>query len=411
MELSSRIQDVSESLTLKLNAKAVKMAEEGEKVYNLTAGQLPFRPMGELVDLMKGELDFLKSFQYSPVPGDAELRAKLIKYVEESRGIDFSKVDEEFGAVVSNGGKHALINVLAALLNPGDEAVMIAPYWVSYPEMVKFCGAIPRIVQTSIYDGFVPSIDELRETINHKTKVIIINSPNNPSGTHYSDAWMKDFAELMTEFPDVNIISDEIYYELFYFDPKPTYFYQHNTELLKRTIIVDGISKNLACTGLRIGYIIAPTLLTSAISRLQGQTTSGANSLIQRALVNFDFSKISEFLSPIKTHLRSNANTVREMFNEQGLSKSWYQSSSAFYYMVDFSGSPVIERFKTNPHDHEDYSMQICEELLEKHGVATVPGSAFGMPNSARISLVLQEEPFNEAMKLIMSFLSNGKQV
>lgn len=406
MELSSRVQKISESITLKLNAKATRMASEGKKVYNLTAGQLPFRPMSEFVDLIRSESDFIKSFQYSPVAGFPELRKKVLQNFQETRKIDLETVAEgvSFDAVISNGGKHALTNVLGALIDHGDEVMIFSPYWVSYPEMVKFCGGKSVIVETTPFDVFIPSIEEIERKITDKTKVIIVNSPQNPTGTHYRDDWMQKFAELMEKYPKVTIISDEIYYELFYYDPRPTYFYQHKPELLKRTVIVDGISKTLASTGLRIGFTIAPTELTSVINKLQGQTTSGANSLVQRALCQFDFNQIPVYLEPIKRHLRDNAEALRACLSEHKLSHVYYQPTSAFYYLLDFSQTPVIERFKKGG-EKEDYSFEICEELLEKHGLALVPGQAFGCANTARMSLVLEKEPFKEAIDILVKFL------
>jgi len=407
MHTSSRVKDMQESITLKLNARAVELAEKGKTVFNLTAGQLPFRPMNEFVDLMRNELNFLKSFQYSPVVGFPDLRQKILKYVETSRGIDFSKVNESFDVVVSNGGKHAIANILGAMLDPGDEVIILSPYWISYPALIKFCRAVPIEVKSSVFDVFVPSLDDIKRAISAKTKAIIINSPNNPTGTHYSKEWMIEFGKLMLEHPDVNIISDEIYFELYYFDPKPFYFYQEFPELLKRTVIVDGISKTLASTGLRLGYCIAPKNLCKAIGILQGQTTSGANSLVQRALANFDFEKISEYLAPIKTHLRANSEIVREKFREKNLAQTWYQTLSAFYYIVDFSQSPVMNKFRTSKDDQTDYSEKICEVLLEEQGIAIVPGTDFGLANSARISLVLEKEAFKEAMERLVTFLAS----
>lgn len=405
MKLSSRVQDINESVTLKLNAKAVSLAEEGKTIYNLTAGQLPFRPMNEFVELIRSESDFLKSFQYSPVAGYPELKKKIIDNFQETRGIDLKSAPVEFDCVVSNGGKHCLSNIFGSLIDHGDEILLMAPYWVSYPEMIRFCKGVPIIVETSPFDVFVPSIEEIKRKISPKTKAIVINSPNNPTGTHYSDKWMKDFADLMLDHPDVAIISDEIYYQLYYYDPKPTYFYQHAPELLERTIIVDGISKTLASTGLRIGYTIAPKSLTSVMSKLQGQTTSGANSLVQRALSHFDFHQIPVYLSPIKKHLRENAELLGEAFRENGLSQSWYQPLSAFYYLLDFSQTPLMERMVKERSGNNDLSVEICEMLLEEYGVAIVPGAAFGMPNTARMSLVSEKEVFSEAVAKIMKFL------
>lgn len=410
MELSSRVKGIAESVTLKLNSKAMELTESGKQVYNLTAGQLPFRPPQSFIDAIRSELDFLKSYQYSPISGFTDLRKKIIAHIESTRGINFASLDEPFDCVVSNGAKHAISNILGALIDPGDEVIIISPYWISYPEMIKFCRGIPIEVKSSIFDVFTPPLSEIKKAISPKTKAIIINSPNNPAGIHYSDEWMQDFAELLLEHPYVNVISDEIYFEVCYYDPKPTYFYQKKPELLKRTIIVDGISKAFASTGLRIGYCVGPKNLCKAIENLQGQLTSSANSLIQRAMMDYDFSSSAQFLIPVKNHLRDNATVIREKLLAAHLMKCWYQPVSAFYFMIDFSQTPVFERYSKNRKDKTDYSVQICEDMLNEMGVVIVPGTDFGMPNSARISLVLHKEAFSEAMDKIVQFLNAGSK-
>ena len=408
MELSSRVKLIAESVTLKLNTKAMELSESGKQIYNLTAGQLPFRPPQNFIDSIRNELDFLKSYQYSPVSGFIDLRKKIIEHVEETRGINFQTLDEPFDCVISNGAKHSISNILGALINPGDEVIIIAPFWISYPEMIKFFRGIPVIVTSSLFEVFSPPLEEIRKAITEKTKAIIINSPNNPAGIHYSDEWMQKFAELLIENPHVNIISDEIYFEVCYYDPKPTYFYQKKPELLKRTIIVDGISKAFASTGLRIGYAIGPQNICKGIENLQGQLTSSANSLIQRAMINYDFSSSSQFLIPVKNHLRDNANVIREKFKEAHLMKSWYQPVSAFYFMIDFTQAPVFEKYSKKKKDKTDYSVLICEDILNQLGVVIVPGTDFGMVNSARLSLVLHKEAFSEAMDKLVTFMNEG---
>lgn len=406
MELSSRVKGMQESVTLRLNSKAMELAESGKQVYNLTAGQLPFRPPQDFIESIRSELDFLKSFQYSPVAGFSDLRKKIIDHIEQTRGINFKELDEEFDCVISNGAKHSISNILGAIIDPGDEVIIIAPYWISYPEMIKFCRGVPIVVQSSIFDVFSPPLNEIKKAISERTKAIIINSPNNPAGVHYSEEWMNEFAEILKENPHVNVISDEIYYEVIYYDPKPSYFYQKYPELLKRTIIVDGISKAFASTGLRIGYCIAPKSISKGIENLQGQLTSSANSLIQRAMMNYNFTNSQQFLIPVKNHLRENAIIIREKFKEANLMKCWYQPVSAFYFMIDFTQTPVYQRYRQNKQDKGDYSYQICEEILDLHGVVIVPGTDFGMPNSARISLVLQASAFAEAMDKIVHYLT-----
>jgi aspartate aminotransferase len=405
MKLAQRVLEITESVTLKLNAKAVELADQGTKVYNLTAGQLPFRPLTEFTQLLRDELDFLKSYQYSPVPGFPELREKVIAEISESRGVELKEFG--FDCLISNGGKHSITNVLGAMIEPGDEVVILAPYWVSYPEIIKFWGGESRIVNSSLFDHYTPAISEVEAAITDKTRMIILNSPNNPSGINYSREWMQEFAQMIKRYPNVSILSDEIYYELFYYDPKPTYFYQFDHELLARTIIVDGVSKTLASTGLRIGYTLAPKPLIAAMGKLQGHTTSGANSLVQRALIQFDLKRIEAFLAPIKKHLRENAEIVREELRLAGLGHSWYQSNSAFYYLMDFSKSPRFEKLKQNHPELNDFSDLMCEELLEDHAVAVVPGGSFGVPNSARLSLVSPKEYFAEAMEKITKYLKD----
>ena len=405
MEVSSRVQSISESITLKLNAKANKLSEQGKHIYNLTAGQLPYRPLTDFSNLISNELDFLKSYQYSPVSGFPALRDKFIANFEKTRNVDFGKLGLEVDCVVTNGGKHAISNTLGTLINPGEEVVLLAPCWVSYQQIIHFCHGKPIIVKSSIFDVYVPSLDDIRAVLTDKTRAIIINSPNNPAGIHYTNEWMVGFAELMNDFPNLTIISDEIYYQLSYFDPKPTYFYQHDPSLLKRTVIVDGISKTLASTGLRIGYLIAPAEFCKSVAKLQGQTTSGANSLIQRALINFDFDKTEEYLEPIKVHLRDNSRIIMDVMKDKNLSTAYYQPTSAFYYLLDFTHIPIIDKYRKDKDDKTDYADQICETILEELGIAIVPGGDFGAPNTARISLVSPKEQFTEAMEKLMTYL------
>lgn len=401
MLLSSRVKGISDSITMKLNEKAIQLTEEGKVIYNLSGGQLPIKPPPEFVEKIHHQLNFLKSYQYSPSAGFPALRKKLIKHFTESRNLSMDFF-EKWDCIISNGSKHSIYNTLGAIIDPGDEVVLLAPYWVSYPEMIKFWGGIPAIVKSNVFDAFVPAIDDIRKAMTPRTKVIIVNSPNNPSGVHYSESWMKEFAQFLTEYPDLIVISDEVYSDLSYFDPKPTYFYQYNHELLERTVIVHAISKTLASTGLRLGYVIAPSQVVLAMERIQGQTTSGANSLIQRSLMDFDLNHLEKFLDAVRNHIRQNAATLREKFREGNLGHCWYQSTSAFYYMIDFSRTPMFARFNTD----QDHSYAIADELLNNEGITVVPGNDFGIPNTARIALVIEEIPFAEAMTKIVKYLN-----
>jgi len=402
MDFSQRVNQVPDSITLKLNAKAVKLSEEGRHIYNLTAGQLPFKPHQNFIEKMHAELNFLKSFQYTPAAGIKELRDKFINYFKETRKVD---LDDSYDCIISNGGKHSIFNALGTIINPGDEVILLAPYWISYPEMVKLWGGTPVVVKSQVYDGYTPSIQHIKKAITKKTKAVIINSPNNPSGVHYPDRWMKDFAEMIVKFPNVFILSDEIYFELSYYDPKPTYFYQHDSSLLERTLVFDGISKSFASTGLRIGYCIAKKELVSLYSKLQAQTSSGANSLVQRGLLSYSFDDVKGFVDPINQKLRKNSDILRSKFEEYKTTNSWYQTSSAFYYLVDLTQMPVYKKY-LDQFGQGDHAAKICEDILENIGIAIVPGTDFGIPNSARISFVLEEVPFTEALNRLMKFFS-----
>lgn len=402
MLLSSRVKGLSYSITMKLNEKALNMSDEGKVIYNLSGGQLPIKPLAEFIEKVHHQLNFLKSYQYSPVAGFPNLRKKLSHHIAGLRHLPQDIFESDYDCIVSNGSKHSIYNALGALVDPGDEVILLAPYWVSYPEMIKFWGGTPRVVKSNGFDGFVPAIEDIRRAMTPRTRAIIVNSPNNPAGIHYSESWMREFAEFMKEHPDLVVISDEVYSDIYYFDPRPSYFYQFDQTLLSRTVIIHAISKTLASTGLRLGFAIGPEDLISAMGKIQGQTTSGPNSLMQRALADFDLKLVESFLVPVKRHIRQNADTVREKFREANLGHCWYQSTSAFYFMIDFSRTPMFARFEEN----KDHSYEIADELLQKEGITVVPGSDFGIPNSARIALVIEEVPFLEAISKIVRYLN-----
>ena len=404
MLLSSRVKGIPDSITMKLNEKAMQLTEEGKVIYNLSGGQLPIKPIGEFIEKIHHQLNFLKSYQYSPSAGFSALRKKIIKQFTDSRHLPVELCEEDTDVILSNGSKHSLYNALGAILDPGDEVILLAPYWVSYPEMVKFWGGIPTVVKSNVFDAFVPAVEDIRKSMTPRTKCIIVNSPNNPSGVHYSESWMREFAAFLKDYPELVVISDEVYSDISYFDPKPSYFYQIDHSLLKRTIVVHAISKTLASTGLRLGWAIAPSAVVQAMARIQGQTTSGPNSLIQRALLDFDLQFLETFLTPVKNHIRQNAAVLREKFREASLGHCWYQSTSAFYFMIDFSRTPMFKRFENSAEN--DHSYAIADELLNDEGITVVPGVDFGIPNTARISLVIEEVPFQEAITKIVRYLN-----
>lgn len=407
MHISSRVKGTTESVTLKINQQVNKLAQTGKLIYNMTSGQLPFKPVPSFIDELKTQLNFLKSYQYSPVAGFIDLRKKIIDYSAKKRDVNLLDSELDFDCIISNGTKHTIYNILGALINPGDEVIILTPYWVSYPEMIKFWGGIAHVVKSLAFDDYTPHIEDIRKAVSSRTKAIILNSPNNPAGIHYSEEWMQEFAKFLEENPELIVISDEIYSDLYYFDPKPSYYYQYNPKLLAQTVIVNGISKSFASTGLRIGWCIGNKKLIEAMTKIQSQTTSGPNSLVQRALYEFDFHQLENFFDPVKVQLRECAQIIREEFRRVGLSHCWYQTMSGFYFLLDFSRTPVYEKsYKNLESDLVDKSDQICADLLEKTGVALVPGSSFGYPNSARLSMTLEIAPFKEGITKLVNFLT-----
>ena len=317
MILSSRVKEAQVSITLAVNEKIDQLNQNGIHVYNMTSGQLPFKPSSNFIQSILKQLNFLKSYQYAPVSGLKSLRKKFVDWYQVHRQIEFN---EEFDCIISNGSKHSIYNVLGALINPGDEVITLAPYWVSYPEMIKFWGGTPIVVKSHAFDNYTPSIEDIEKVVSSRTKAIIINSPNNPAGVHYPVDWMKKFAEFACKHKDIVLISDELYSELAYYDPKPRYFYQEKVELLKQTIIINGISKSFASTGLRIGYCIGDIKLISAMGKIQSQTTSGASSLIQRALLDVDFEEMNQYFEPVKEQLRQCSQIMMTSFRDANMS-------------------------------------------------------------------------------------------
>lgn len=402
--VSDRILNSNESITLKLNAKAEALRKEGKKVYNLTAGQLPYRPSSVLIEKIEQQLNLLSSYQYSPVAGKPELKEKVIKYFEESRGIEIPR--DDFGVVISTGAKQSVFNLLGTIINPGDEVITLAPFWISYPEMIKYWQGTPVPVVPTAGINVPPSVEDIKNAITEKTKAIILNSPSNPTGIFYDEEWIKNFADMISEFSHVGIVSDEIYFKLNYYDPAPKYPYHFRPELLERTFLIDGISKSMACTGLRIGYTVARNDVIKGMSKLQGQSTSNANSLMQGALIEYDFSDIDSYLGPVKNHLRVNSEIIKEKMQQYGLEGAWYQTNSAFYFFLNFAKMPIINKFKKSEDDDGDYAFEICETLISETGIVAVPSSDFGIRNCARISLVLERQIFTEALDILFDFLS-----
>lgn len=394
------MKDIEESLTLKVNNKIKILSSSGKKVYNLTSGQLNFRPPVDFIEVLKKELNFLSSFQYAPSGGFEDLRTKTFYAMKAERGLEVSQT--KFSTIITNGSKAAAYLALGAILEDDDELILLKPFWGSYYPMAKAWKSKVRFVNSFAFNSYVPNIQDIEAEITEKTKVIILNSPNNPAGVHYDKEWMMKFLDLLQKYPDIYVISDEVYAKLTYFDPKPSYFYQFDESVLDRVIIVDGISKSMAATGLRVGYALAAKNVISRMIALQSHFTSAPSSLVQNALLKYESNQAEDFLSTVKTSIRNCAKILRDEIVANDMSHTWYQTTSGFYYFLDLTKYKYFEGKNTR----KDFSEEFCEELLDKTGVALIPGIYFGVKNSVRVSLVSEESSFKEAVKRLMKFIN-----
>jgi aspartate aminotransferase len=408
LKLSRLSQQGRASETLSVSDLIQKRVLAGENILNLAAGELPFRPNSDFIQCIKSQLQFSESFRYASVGGCNDLKDKLLNEFFFSR--EFLKEtelrpQEVLDIMITNGSKQGIYATLGCLIDPGDKVALFTPYWVSFPEMVRYWKGDVVTIRTQAFDSFIPDLEELKTVLDQGIRAIMINSPNNPAGIHYPESWMKEFAALCLSYPDVAIISDELYDRVYYYDPKPRYFYEFEPALLERTVIINGISKSFCASGLRLGHILAPGPLIRTLEKVQSQTLSGANHLIQRGLAQFNFSLLEQNLAGVKNHLRRSSEILKDGLRGAGLAHCWYQTNSAFYFMLDFRRTPYFEKNFSESRDH-DHSDQICREILEQTKIGLVPGQAFGLPNSARISFVAHLKMFEEGIKKLTSFLN-----
>lgn len=375
--LSETVSSINESITLKYNRLALQLQREGKKIIRLTAGEPDFDTPEPII---ASALKAMKSgkTRYTPAAGIPELReAVALKFSEEYRTRwTPSQV------VVTNGGKHALHLALMSLINAGDEVIIFTPAWVSYEPQVRLAGGIPVFIETD--DSFIPDVERLKNKITERTKAIIINSPNNPTGAVYPFHVLKEIAELAIKH-DLYVISDEVYRHLIYVGRHSSIVGVEG--MADRTILIDSLSKSHAMTGWRIGFAIAPENVALSMVKLISHTTSNVNTPTQWAAIDalsFDTSYMKEEFSRRREY-------VVERLDRLGLPHS--TPDGAFYVLLDISAVA------------EDDTVWV-EELLMKEHVATVPGTAFYAPGTVRISFAASMEDIEEAFDRIERFIS-----
>ena len=392
--LSERVKNLATSQTLAMAAKARELRGQGKDVIGLSLGEPDFNIPNFIKEAAKKAIDENYN-SYTPVDGYLDLKKAIIKKFERDNGLIYSPSQ----IVVSTGAKQALYNIASVLINPGDEVILPCPYWVSYADIVKLKGGIPVEVKTDIENDFKMTGAQLKSAITEKTKMIWFSSPCNPSGSVYSDEELSALSKVLEDNENIFIVSDEIYEHINYKEGHisiGTY-----NAVKERTITVNGVSKAFAMTGWRIGYIGAPEWIARACNKVQGQVTSGANCIAQRAVItalNENPDKIEYMVEEFKAR----RDLILELLGEiKGFNCNI--PDGAFYVFPDISHyfGRTIDGFEiTNASDMSMF-------LLEKALVATVTGNAFGNPNCIRISYAASKEQIVEAVKRIKSAIES----
>ncbi|MDP4704115.1 MAG: pyridoxal phosphate-dependent aminotransferase [Polaribacter sp.] len=391
--LSDRINSLPVSETLAMAAKARELRAEGKDIIGLSLGEPDFNTPDFIKDAAIEAINQNYN-SYSPVDGYVELKEAICTKFKRDNDLTYKPSQ----IVVSTGAKQSIANVAQVLLNPGDEVILPTPYWVSYSAIATLCEATSIEIPSSIETNYKITPAQLEAAITPKTKMVFFNSPNNPSGTIYTEAEYRAFAEVLEKYPNIYILSDEIYEHINY-EVKPFSFAAIES-MYDRTITVNGLAKAFAMTGWRIGYLGAPEWIAKACTKMQGQITSGTNCIAQRAAITAVLAPVEKIQFMVK-EFKTRRNIIVDLLNEiPGFRVNI--PNGAFYVFPDISAfiGKTIDGYTIN--NAGDFSMF----LLEKANVATVSGEAFGAANCIRISYAASESQIREAMKRIKAAVS-----
>ncbi|MGB0176307.1 MAG: pyridoxal phosphate-dependent aminotransferase [Owenweeksia sp.] len=386
--LSDRIQNLSESQTIAMNRKSREMKERGVDVISLSLGEPDFNTPDFIKEAAKQGIDENYTY-YPPIAGYKDVREAISRKFKRDNNLDYS-ADQ---IVISTGAKQSIANVVLCVVNPGDEVLLPAPYWVSYYEIVKLAGGIPVEIPSTIESDFKISGKQLQEAITTKTKMLIFSTPCNPSGSVYSHEELGELAEVLKQHENIVTIADEIY-ELINFDSKHASLASYS-DIYERVVTVNGVSKGFAMTGWRCGYIGAPLWIAKACDKMQGQFTSAASSITQRAILAAMEADPSE-VDHMRDAFKKRRDQVLEWLNDIPGFKT-NLPKGAFYIF------PNISEFFGKSYNGKtiENSNDLCLFLLEEGRVGLVPGEAFGSPNCLRISYAASEETLKEALRRI----------
>jgi aspartate aminotransferase len=392
--ISERVNRLSESATIAMARKARELKSQGIDIISLSLGEPDFNTPDFIKDAGKEGID--KNFsKYMPVNGYQDLREAISNKFKRDNGIDYSSEQ----IVVSTGAKQSIANVVLSLINPGDEVIVPAPYWVSYAEIIKMAEGVPVFIETSIKNDFKISPLELQDAITNKTKMMIYSSPCNPSGSVYSKEELRSLADVLVNYPSITVLSDEIYEHINF---TGSYFsIAAFPDMYNQVVTINGVSKSFAMTGWRLGYIGAPLHIAQACTKIQGQFTSGTSSISQRAAIAAVSADPSVIHSMRDAFLSRRDFILEELNKIKGININ--QPQGAFYVFPDVSAffNKSYENFTVNNSD------QLAMYILETAKVAVVTGNAFGSPNCIRISYASSMEKLKDAMDRIATALNN----
>ncbi len=390
--LSERINNLPTSATLAMAAKARELKSRGTDIISLSLGEPDFNPPDFIKNAAKKAIDENYN-SYPPVDGYEDLKTTISKKFKRDNGLDYKPSQ----IVVSTGAKQSIANVCMVLLNANDEVILPAPYWVSYSAISILAEANPVVIPSSIKSDFKITAEQLENKITSKTKLVIVNSPNNPSGSIYNENEYRAIGKVLQKHPNIYIISDEIYEHISY--GKKVFSFASIHEMYDRTITVNGVAKAFAMTGWRIGYIGAPEWIAKACNKMQGQITSGANSIAQRATIaalEASPEKIKYMVDEFKKRRTIILNLLSKI---PGIKTNIPEGSFYVFPDISYFFGKTIKNKKIN--DSNDFALL----LLEKAHVATVAGEPFGNPNCIRISYAASIKNIETAIERIKNVL------
>ena len=388
MKIAERMENLSPSVTMAITALGRELKAQGKDILSFSAGEPDFNTP-EVIKQAAIQAIIDGHTKYTAVEGIPETKQAIITKLKRDHGIQYNMDN----IIISNGAKHSLFNLFQVLIQEGDEVIIPAPYWVTYPEQVKFSGGKPVIIETDDTSSFKITAEQLKNAITPKTKILLLNSPSNPTGSVYSRKELEAIAEVL-KGTDIFLFADEMYEKIMYDGKEFTTCAEISEDMYQRTVTINGLSKSVAMTGWRFGYVATPNVdLVKAMIKLQGQVTSNVNSVTQWAAIPELMGEADETIEVMRVEFEKRKNIAVESFNAiDGL--SCVEPDGAFYLFVNIQGVTSD-------------SVKFCEELLEQKGVALVPGLAFGTEGYVRFSFATDTESIIEGIKRVKEFVEN----